>query len=861
LWNTSKSGAASSGRVASHHNRFILYIVSNRIMNDKSIKILFNFLLIVLIVVSVTSVGAADPELEWYASIGTGSFNELAYSVLLAEDGGFILAGSKSTSTNGLDFYLAKTSANGTVEWERSYGGYADDSANSVARSSDGGYVLVGYTKSFGAGNSDIMMIKTDASGQQEWFATFGGARDDIGESVQMTAGGGFIIAGGSRSFDPMGSYDFYLIATDPSGGMIWNKTYGGNDFDYATSVQQTSDGGFIMAGGTGIFLSFVKDILLVKADPQGNAQWSKTYGASGPENAYSVVQTSDGGYLIGGSTRSYGSSEEAFLVKTDAAGELEWQNYFGGASDESASSAIQTSDGNYLLVGYTKSHGAGLTDVYLVQVDRSGNMEAMAAFGGMNDDFGYDIIQLQDGSCVIAGSTRSYFHAPTQDAYLIKTNVFIDFLPPALTGKFPAAGSVVGPMTAIGASFEDTTGVDASSVRVYLDSVDITGSCIISASAFSYSPPSPMGEGAHSVSVTSADLNGIGGSQSWSFTVDSQPPVVSAITPANRSSTSSSRPIISAAFNDTTGVNVTGVNARLDLIDITTATQITATGTQYVPPSDMPQGLHTVILIVPDLYGNTRTASWTFRVDTTAPTISSISPSNGATLQIFGDTVTISASFSDNAEISMGSIRLLVDGADVTSSATVTTTTVSCTRSLGQGTHTAQLTVADGAGNINTSTVTFTVNNLTPIVMFAAIALIALVTVLLLLSRRKKPKEEAAPRWEKPAPPPPPPETYVAGQDGEVPTMRQEARRYTPPLLVDQPSAPPPEPEAEAEKVPEAAPAQLPETPGITIIEGAKPAPAEEPKQAPQTMACPKCGSSNWVGASRCWYCESQLK
>jgi hypothetical protein len=609
------------------------------------------------------------------------------------------------------------------------------------------------------------------------------------------------------------------------------------------------------------MFLSYVKDMLLIKTNSLGGPQWTKTFGASGPENAYSVVQTSDGGYLLGGSTRSYGSNEEAYLVKTNAVGSLEWQNFFGGLNDDRASSVIQTTDGEYLLVGYTKSYGAGLADIFLVKVDQSGNMVNMNTCGGINDDYGYDVIQLPDGSCAIAGETRSYIHAPTQDAYLIKTNIFIDFLPPRLTGTTPTAGSITNTRTpTIGASFDDITGVNVSSVRVYIDSVDVTTLCTITADAFGYSLQSPLVEGTHNVSVTASDMNGNAGQQSWSFVVDSRSPTISTFAPANHSSISSTRPLISATFNDTTGVNVSGVAARLNLIDITSSVHVTATGIQYVPPSDLGQGLQTMTLIVPDLAGNTATMSWVFRVDTIAPTISSISPGNGATIQTFTDSVKISASYSDNAEVSTSSIRLMLDGVDITSSATVTATSISCTRNVGQGTHTAQLTVADGAGNTSTTTVNFTVNNLTPIVIIVAIAFIALLAVLLLLSRRSKSKPKAIPEWEQPTPPPPPTETYVAEQDYEAPAKKLEEKRYTPPLPVEQPAEPTREPVPIAEKAPEEAPAQPPQTPGITTVEEAKPVQAEEPKQEPRMVSCPECGASNKVGASKCWYCEKPL-
>jgi len=210
--------------------------------------------------------------------------------------------------------------------------------------------------------------------------------------------------------------------------------------------------------------------------------------------------------------------------------------------------------------------------------------------------------------------------------------------------------------------------------------------------------------------------------------------------------------------------------------------------------------------------------------------------------------------------EVSTSSIRLVLDGVDITSSATATATSISCTRDVGPGAHTAQLTVVDGAGNISTATVNFTVNNLMPIVIIAAIAFIVLIAILLLLSRRKKPKAKAAPGWEQPVPPPPPSETYVAEQIYETPASKLEEKRYTPPLPAEQPSAPSPEPAPEEPKVLEEAPQPPAETPGITIVEGAPPAPTATQEKAPEMKTCPECGKLNKIGASYCWYCDKSF-
>jgi hypothetical protein len=209
------------------------------------------------------------------------------------------------------------------VAFAKTYGGTGYEGAYSVQRTSDGGYIVAGYTESFGAGSADIFLIKTDANWNISWAKTYGGTYWDVARSVQQTSDGGYIVAGWTRSFGA-GYYDIFLIKTDANGNIIWAKAYGGTNNDTAYSVQQTSDGGYIVAGRTGSFGAGGLDIFLIKTDANGNIQWAKTYGGTDWDEAFSVQQTSDGGYIVAGTTWSFGAGWfDIFLIKTDANGNI----------------------------------------------------------------------------------------------------------------------------------------------------------------------------------------------------------------------------------------------------------------------------------------------------------------------------------------------------------------------------------------------------------------------------------------------------------------------------------------------------------------------------------------------------------
>jgi len=357
-----------------------------------------------------------------FAKTFGGSYDDYAYSVQQTSDGGYIVAGYTWSFGAGGDVFLLKTDASGNLQWAKTFGGSSYDHAFSVQQTSDGGYIVAGYTESFGAGWDDVFLLKTDASGNLQWAKTFGGSYDDYAWSVQQTSDGGYIVAGRTYSFGA-GDWDVFLLKTNASGNLQWAKTFGGSYYDGTYSVQQTSDGGYIVAGGTESFGAGWYDVFLLKTDTSGNLQWAKTFGGSGWDYAYSVQQTSDGGYIVAGYTWSFGAGwYDVFLLKTDASGNLQWAKTFGGSSDDAALSVQQTSDGGYIVAGYTYSFGAGSYDVFLLKTDASGNLQWAKTFGGSSDDAALSVQQTSDGGYIVAGGTYS-FGAGDYDAFLLKTD------------------------------------------------------------------------------------------------------------------------------------------------------------------------------------------------------------------------------------------------------------------------------------------------------------------------------------------------------------------------------------------------------------------------------------------------------
>ncbi len=366
---------------------------------------------------------AVEPVIEWEKTFG-GNYWDRDYWATQTSDGGYVVAASTRLYGAGRDdVYLIKTDSTGNMQWQQTFGGGSFDLGHSVQQTSDGGYIIAGDTVSYGAGGWDIYLVKTDSVGEMQWQETFGSWLDDIGlgsaefgNSVQQTTDGGYVVAGSTQAVGEFPRGNFFLVKTNPAGNMLWRKTFGGSGNDRAYSVQQTSDGGYVVAGYTESYGAGSYDVYLIKTDSAGNMQWQKTFGESGDDRAYSVQQTSDGGYVVAGSINMGTTNSDVYLIKTDSIGNIQWQKTLGGVGGRSVQ---QTSDGGYVIVGTTWSLGTA-NDVYLIKTDSAGNLLWEKTIGGSDAERGNSVQQTTDGGYVIGGSIYSYATGSVE-VYLIK--------------------------------------------------------------------------------------------------------------------------------------------------------------------------------------------------------------------------------------------------------------------------------------------------------------------------------------------------------------------------------------------------------------------------------------------------------
>ena len=333
-----------------------------------------------------------------------------------------------------------------TIIFSKTFGGSGQDYGHSVQQTSDGGYIISGSTRSFGEGNQDIWLIKTNSQGQEEWNQTVGGGSNtETGYYVQQANDGGYIITGNTNS-NGDNITEVWLIKIDSQGQEEWNHTFGGigGYDDVGRSVQQTTDGGFVITGYTWEVYGNGGDLWLIKTDSQGNEEWSRIFGGEYPDRGYSGQPTTDGGYILTGKSYFYYQSDgrwnngDVRLIKTDSQGNEEWDKTFGGSKEgtyidgygttryfeEYGSSVQQTSDDGYIITGMRNrfDDNDDNEDVLLIKTDNQGNEQWNQIFGGNQIDFGTSVQQTIDGGFIITGYTESFGNG-FSDVWLIKTD------------------------------------------------------------------------------------------------------------------------------------------------------------------------------------------------------------------------------------------------------------------------------------------------------------------------------------------------------------------------------------------------------------------------------------------------------
>jgi len=357
------------------------------------------------------------PAVTFERMFGTAG-EDVAHAVLEVRGGGYLVAGTTDGTVDGnSDIYLARLDVDGTSLWSTTIGGAGDDSAYGIVATNDDGFVIAGSTDSIGAGGLDVYLVKVDAAGKVLWSRTVGGVSDEAAHAIDRTTDNGFIVAGYTKS-SGAGRKDMYLIKTDASGNELWSLTFGGTETDQAYSVEQTTDGGYLLAGEAWSFNA--NGSYLVKTDINGVEQWARAYGDS-PGAAIQASQTSDNGYIMVGMSGVIAPEMgDIFLTKTNASGVVQWSREFGGFAIEFGAGVVQVADHGFVVAGYTQSIGAGGQDVYLFKTDGNGEQDWAQTFGATGNDTAYAMRLTRDGGFVMVGQTDA---SGTGDIYVVKTD------------------------------------------------------------------------------------------------------------------------------------------------------------------------------------------------------------------------------------------------------------------------------------------------------------------------------------------------------------------------------------------------------------------------------------------------------
>lgn len=400
-----------------------------------------------LLLIFITTGSYSQLAIKWQKTYGGSGDDQVGddsnyydapdQAVIKTDDGGFLQVGFTNSSDGvytsnlgGYDFAVIKTDSLGNLEWANNYGTASTDMATSVVQTSDGGFAIAGYTTS---SSEDVMLIKIDNQGNLLWQTTFGGSNSDRAYSLGLANDGGFYIGATSASNDSdhsspaQGDKDFWLIKTDSTGNLLWEKSYGGPSFDWLNSMKVTSDGGVIMCGfvynnGGDISVNIGGiDVWIVKADTAGNIEWEKSYGGTGNDWGFAITQSSDGGYAFAALTESndgmvtgWHGGHDYWVVKLDSAGNLQWQKDLGGSQLDECYDILETPDNGYLIAGTTNctdgdlTQNYGLLDFNVMKVNSAGDFEWSETYGGSLSDWGMSIIADGNGDYILAGSTKS---------------------------------------------------------------------------------------------------------------------------------------------------------------------------------------------------------------------------------------------------------------------------------------------------------------------------------------------------------------------------------------------------------------------------------------------------------------------
>jgi len=352
---------------------------------------------------SMPIAASPPPAIEWSINIGGQSRDE-GWSVIQTADGGYAVTGITWSYGDGdSDVFLAKVDSDGMLIWNRSLGSKFDDMGNSLVETDQGNLIITGYTEVSGR-SLDLLLFSVDSSGNMLWNTTFGGILADNGQMIKTTSDRSLIISGFTSYNDS--SNDLLLLQTGPTGAMIWNRSYGGANMDRGESVYVTSDGGFLISGTTWSNTSGANDIYIVKTDSEGYIQWSQVIGGRDVEYGYNAVEMNGGGFAVFGFTGSVDEGgRDLLIVRLNPEGVVLWNRTLGISMNEWCYHGEPTKDGGFILTGFTSDTAESGWGVYLVKTDELGELLWEMTFGSGT---GTCVKQTQDGGYIMTGTQLS---------------------------------------------------------------------------------------------------------------------------------------------------------------------------------------------------------------------------------------------------------------------------------------------------------------------------------------------------------------------------------------------------------------------------------------------------------------------
>jgi len=375
---------------------------------------------------SVLKVSSEDIEVEWEKFYGEIE-DEWAHNLIHTSDGGYVIAGSSYDPVVGdEDFLIMKFDEDGDLVFNRLLGTTDEEGARSIIETSDQGFALIGTTRDSIAGDTDLMLVKTDQYGVKQWIEVYGTFEHEQGSALLQTKDGGYLLAGTIQ--DPEFNEDYWILKVDKDGLVEWEKHFGTTNDDTLWALTPTQDNGFVLVGTS--MDDEESDIYLIKINQSGEIQWGKLYNTINDDRVYAAVLTTDGGFALAGSTTTGddASKENFWLLKVNSEGFIEWGHYYGTGFNDTAWSVIQTKDGGFALAGHTDS-GNGVWDALVVQTDANGEVKWIQSFGSVEDDWTEAIVQTTDGFIVVG----SIYDSDTND-YDIWLQKLVVPLPPIVT-------------------------------------------------------------------------------------------------------------------------------------------------------------------------------------------------------------------------------------------------------------------------------------------------------------------------------------------------------------------------------------------------------------------------------------------